>query len=112
MFKFMLIFYQPHDLDTFENSYQDLLALVERMPEIQRRQVIHVAGGPTGTSKFYRILEVYYADETRMNQSLMSPAGQEAGKQIQTFAHESFELLFADVYEESGGQTPTGAASS
>jgi uncharacterized protein (TIGR02118 family) len=111
MFKFMLMFYQPSDLAVFEDSYQNLLALVERMPDVQRRQVIHVVGSPAGASKFYRILEVYYADQTQMNQSLLSPAGQEAGQQIQSFPSQSFELAFADVYEEAGGVTQTGAAS-
>jgi uncharacterized protein (TIGR02118 family) len=105
MFKFMLIFYHPADAPAFENSYQDLLALVERMPFIQRRQVIHVTGSPTGKSPYYRILEVYYEDQERLNQSLLSPAGQEAGRQIQTFPPKSFELIFAEVYEEAGGQT-------
>lgn len=112
MFKFMLMFYQPSDPLAFEDSYQHLLGLIERMPDIQRRQVIHVVGSPTGPSKFYRILEVYYADQSQMNQSLLSPAGQEAGQQIQSFSPESFELAFADVYEEAGGATDTGAVSS
>lgn len=111
MFKFMLMFYQPPDLEAFENRYQDLLALVERMPDVLRRQVIHVVGSPSGVSKFYRILEVYFIDQAQMNQSLLSPAGQEAGQQIQSFPPQSFELAFADVYEEAGGVTPTGAAS-
>jgi hypothetical protein len=105
MFKFMLIFYHPDDSTAFENSYQDLLALVERMPHILRRQVIHVVGSPTGKSPFHRILEVYYEDREQLNLSLLSAAGQEAGGQIQTFPAGSFGLLFADVYEEAGGQT-------
>lgn len=105
MFKFMLIFYHPQDIDTFEDSYEDLLALVERMPGVLRRQVIHVTGSPAGKSPFYRILEVYYEDQAQLNQSLLSAAGQEAGKQIQSFPAQSFEMVFADVYEESGGQT-------
>jgi uncharacterized protein (TIGR02118 family) len=107
MFKFMLIFYPPADTEAFENSYADLLALVERMPGIQRRQVSHVVGSPTGKSPIHRILEVYYEDRDALNHSLLSTAGQEAGRQIQTFPAKSFELVFAEVYEETGGSTPT-----
>jgi uncharacterized protein (TIGR02118 family) len=108
MFKFMLIFHHPEDIVTFENVYQDLLALVERMPEITRRQVIHVTGSPTGRSPYYRILEVYYADQEAMNRSLLSKAGQEAGGEIQKFPANTFEMVFAEVYEETGGATPSG----
>jgi uncharacterized protein (TIGR02118 family) len=107
MFKFMLIFHHPEDIVGFENHYQELLALVERMPEITRRQVIHVTGSPAGRSPYYRILEVYYVDQQAMNRSLRSAAGQEAGAEIQKFAADSFEMAFAEVYEENGGSTPS-----
>lgn len=108
MYKFMMIFYHPTDQETFENSYNDLLALVERMPDILRRQVINVTGGPQGKSRYFRILEVYFQDQATMQAALMSPAGQEAGGQIMTFPPESFEMIFADVYEEAGGSTQEG----
>ncbi len=108
MFKFMMLFYQPDDLTAFENSYNDLLALVERMPHIQRRQVITVTGSPAGLSPYYRILEVYFENQQQMEAALISPAGQEAGGQIMMFPPESFETIFAEVYEEAGGRT-TGA---
>jgi len=107
MFKFMLIFRRPPNLRTFENSYNDLLALVERMPTIQRRQVINVVGSPQGQSPYYRILEVYFADKATMEAALMTPIGQEAGAQISSFPPGTFEMVFAEVYEEDGGSTPT-----
>jgi uncharacterized protein (TIGR02118 family) len=106
MFKFMIIFHQPDNVERFENSYNDLLALVERMPHILRRQVINVVGSPLGASPYYRILEVYYPDKATLDKSLLSPAGQEAGGQLGTFPPGSFEMIFAEVYEEEGGQTP------
>ena len=106
MLKFMLMFRQPADVEAFENSYNDLLALIERMPDIQRRQVVSVTGSPTGTASYYRMLEIYFEDRATMEAALMTPIGQEAGGQIQTFPPGSFELLFADVYEEFGGSTP------
>ena len=106
MFKFMLIFHHPDSLQSFENSYNDLLALVERMPDIKRRQVINIVGSPMGTTPYYRILEVYFEDKKTMEAALMTPIGQEAGAQINTFPAGSFEMLFAEVYEEEGGRTP------
>ena len=106
MFKFMMLFHHPENIEAFENSYKDLLGLVERMPNIRRRQVISVFGSPAGKSPYYRILEVYYDDRQRMEASLLSKQGQEAGGEIAKFPAGSFEMIFADVYEEAGGQTP------
>jgi uncharacterized protein (TIGR02118 family) len=109
MFKFMLIFNKPTNLEKFENSYNDLLALVERMPDITRRQVINVVGSPLGDSRIYRILEVYFDDQAKMEESLRSLSGQEAGAEISRFPAKSFELIFAEVYEEAGATTEASA---
>jgi uncharacterized protein (TIGR02118 family) len=105
MFKFMIIFNQPSNHADFENAYNDLLALVERMPDIQRRQVVTVLGSPLGQSPLFRILEVYYDSQDALEESLKSPAGQEAGAELRRFQPGSFDLVFAEVYEEAGGQT-------
>lgn len=105
MVKFMILFQHPANLDSFEIHYNEFLALVERMPSITRRQVINVTGSPMGESQLYRILEVYFEDAQSMEAALRSFAGQEAGKHLNVFPRGSFELIFADVYEESGGQT-------
>ncbi|MBZ0294144.1 MAG: EthD family reductase [Anaerolineae bacterium] len=107
MFKFMIIFNKPANVSTFEGIYNDLLALIERMPDIQRRQVVNIVGSPTGSTRLYRILEVYYDDQQQMETSLNSPAGQEAGGELQRFPAGSFDLIFAEVYEEEGGRTRT-----
>lgn len=109
MVKFMILFRKPKDVGAFENSYNDFLALVERMPDITRRQVVDVVGSPQGEAPFYRMLEVYFNSSEAMQDSLRSPAGQEAGKQLTSFPAKSTEMLFAEVFEEAGGQTDTGA---
>jgi uncharacterized protein (TIGR02118 family) len=111
MYKFMIMFRTPEDHDVFEGGYQDLLALVERMPDIERRQVVHIVGSPLGDPSYYRILEAYFPDRPTMEASLRSPAGQEAGAEMGRFPAESFEMAFAEVYEEAGGKTPQSAES-
>lgn len=111
MVKFMMIFYQPDSVMKFENMYNDLLALVERMPAITRRQVVNSLGSLTGTARIYRILEVYFEDETLMRAALMSARGQEAGAELRTrFPRDSYEIIYAQVYEEAGGHTPQASA--
>lgn len=105
MFKFMICFRQPGAGAAFENAYNDFLALVERMPEVQRRQVVHITGSPVGEPPYYRILEIYFASQEQMQQSLLSAPGQEAGSELRRFAPGSFDVMLAEVYEEQGGKT-------
>jgi uncharacterized protein (TIGR02118 family) len=108
----MILFYQPDSVMKFENMYNDLLALIERMPGITRRQVVNSLGSPTGAAPIYRILEVYFEDEAQMRAALMSPRGQEAGAELTTrFPRDSYQMLYAQVFEEAGGSTPPASAS-
>lgn len=102
----MVMFRQPADVEGFEDSYASFLALVERMPGIQRRQVSHPLGSPTGPPRYYRVLELYYPDENAMRASLESPRGQEAAYELANFGDGAFEMFYAEVYEEGGASTP------
>ena len=101
----MILFRQPTDLDTFENVFQDFLALVERMPNILRRQVVHITSSPQGIPQYYRILELYFDSPEMQQEALTSTIGQEAGAELKRLPEDATELLFADVYEEGGGST-------
>lgn len=107
MVKLTILFRPPGQWDTFENRYNDFLALIERMPYIIRRQVNSVTGSPQGDAAYYRVLEIYFDSEQNLNQALASPAGQEAGAELFKFPQGSFDTFFADVYEETGGYTET-----
>jgi len=102
----MILFAQPDDQEAFENIYNDFFALVERMPDVTRRQVIDVLGSPVGETRLFRILEVYFEDKETLDAALRSKAGQEAGGELRRFTPGSFEMIFADVYEEAGGGQP------
>lgn len=108
MFKLMIMFRQPADVARFEDTYNNLLALVERMPDIQRRQVVSVVGGLLGASPYYRVLEAYFASQDVLFSALRTKAGQEAGGELTKLPPGSYEVVYADVYEEQGGYT-TGA---
>jgi hypothetical protein len=49
---------------------------------------------------------VYFNEQAQMEESLRSKAGQEAGGELRRFPSGSFEMLFAEVFEEVGGSTP------
>ncbi len=106
MIKFVVAFRAPTSQNEFENAYNDFLALIERMPRIQRRQVVLVTGSPRGDAPYYRLLELYFEDETALKAALLSDEGQEAGNELARFEMNSFDVFFAEVYEEDGGSTP------
>lgn len=109
MVKFIITFSTPSNVDVFERAYNDLLALVERMPDIQRRQVVSVLGSPIGEAPYYRILEIYYDSVEQMEASLRSKAGQETGGELgRRFPAGKYSAFYAEVFEEAGGSTPTG----
>lgn len=106
MVKFMILFAKPENPTEFEDVYNDFFSLVERMPDIARRQVVDVLGSPIGETRLFRILEVYFEDRETMEAALRSKAGQEAGGELRRLKPGSFEMVFAELYEEEGGQTP------
>lgn len=99
MVKFVIAFKQPAQPEAFENAYQDFLALVERMPDIQRKQVLHVVGSPRGQADYYRLLELYFADLPTLEQSLASSQGQEAARELSRFEPHTLEAFLGHVYE-------------
>lgn len=106
MVKFVILFHKPDDLDRFENSYNHFLMLIETIPQVKRRQVNSVLGSPVGETSLYRALEVYFDDFAELDQALKSPAGQEAGGElVRRFPVGTFEMYFAEVYEEAGAKT-------
>ena len=109
MSKFMILFGKPEQPGEFEDVYNDFFALVEKMPHISRRQVIDILGSPVGETQLFRILEVYFEDRGKMELALTSGSGQKAGKELQRLPAGSFEMVFAEVYEEEGGSTPAGS---
>lgn len=103
MLKFMMMFQIPDDEATFENSYNDFLALVERMPFIKRRQVVLALGSPMGEPPYYRILEIYFDGQRELETSLMSFSGQEAGKELGRFGGK-VHVMIAEVFEDGAPQ--------
>lgn len=99
MFKFMILFQKPTDTEAFENAYNDFLALVERMPFIQKRQVVMALGSPMGVPPYERILEIYFNSQHELETSLLSFAGQEAGKELGRFQGRA-HIIIAEVYED------------
>ncbi|CAG0950730.1 MAG: EthD family reductase [Anaerolinea sp.] len=99
MVKLTILYKNPLTEGGFEGNYNRNLALMERLPNIQRRQACMVLGGPAGRSPYYRILELYFEDFNLLDSALRSPQGQAAGADLMSFAPDA-ELIFSEVFEE------------
>ncbi len=100
MVKLSLLFHQPPDISTFEEHYNRNLALLEKMPGVQRRQACFVIGSPAGQSPYYRILEFYFVDREALDAALTSAEGQAAGRDLIAYTGHSVELVFSEVFED------------
>ena len=100
MVKLMLLFRHPANKPGFEIRYTRNLALLKKMPGIQRVQVGAVVGGPAGDSPYYRVLELVFPTFDLLDAALTSPEGVAAGKDLMDYAGEVVELLFVEASDE------------
>ncbi len=99
MVKLSILYRRPADEPAFEAQYNQNLALMEKLPGIQRRQAGLVLGSPSGQSPYRRILELYFTDFPTLDQALLSTEGRAAGAHLMTFARDA-EVIFSEVFEE------------
>lgn len=100
MVKLSLLFLQPTDEESFEPRYNQNLALLEKLPDLRRRQACVVLGSPSGKSPYYRMLEFYFDDFATLDAALTSIEGRAAGADLMQFAAQRVELVFSEVFEE------------
>ena len=99
MVKLSILYRRADDETVFEAHYNQNLALMEKLPGIQRRQACVVLGNPAGNCPYSRVLELYFADYAALDQALLSQEGRAAGADLMQFARDA-EVLFAEVYED------------
>jgi uncharacterized protein (TIGR02118 family) len=99
MVKLVLLFKKPLNESSFEASYVENLAALEKMPGILKQQANMVVGGPLGASPYYRLLEFYFENMAALDAAMTSPEGKLAGQQLMAYAGRWVELLFVDVFE-------------
>jgi uncharacterized protein (TIGR02118 family) len=100
MVKLLILFKQPPDENAFEMQYVKVLAALEKLPGIQRRQANIVRGTPEGKSPYYRILEFYFKDFDALDAALTAEAGTSAGQELMSAFSDVVELHFVDVFED------------
>ncbi len=105
MYKLMILFRRPSDLEAFEQAWShEFVPRAEKMPGIRRVAVSRVQGAPAGEADLHLVHELYFDDAEALQQAMVSPEGQEAGRALMAFAAEYASLYFAEHQEEDRGE--------
>jgi len=99
MLKFMVMF-RATQQPAFDEAVNSFITNIALIPDVQRQQVVFPIGSPINTMPYVRIVEIYFASQTQMMEALRTPEGQTAGQLLNSFAPNSVDIVFAEVYEE------------
>jgi len=88
LIKLTVLYGHPLKPEDFESYYATThRSLAGTIPGVNRMELTQFVGGPDGSKPpFYRMAELYFADEKQMQASLGSPEGQVTVADLNNFA--------------------------
>jgi uncharacterized protein (TIGR02118 family) len=98
MVKLVALYKTPADIKAFEKHYFEIhMPLVVKMPGLLRAEVSKLAPMPGAEIKYHMMAEMYFEDMDKLNESMASAEGREAGKDIMGFAKDYVIMMFGEV---------------
>jgi uncharacterized protein (TIGR02118 family) len=98
MVKLIAMYKTPSDTEEFEKHYNEIhMPLIEKMPGLLRTEVSKISGMPGQESKYYLMAEMYFENMDKLNESMASPEGKAAGKDLMSFAKDYVIMMFGEV---------------
>ncbi len=100
--KLVVLYTQPDDPAAFEAHYLGVhMPLVAALPGLQRAEAGQLTAALDGGGQtFYRLTELYFADQGAMNAALGSPEGQATAADFQKIAPTG-SRMFVQVLDTS-----------
>jgi uncharacterized protein (TIGR02118 family) len=97
--KLVVLYTPPADPEAFDRHYLDVHApLVEGIPGLQRWESARlVAAADGGDQPYFRIAELYFADQASFETGMGSPEGKATAADFQEIAPPGSRLLIAAV---------------
>ena len=100
MVKLIAMYKTPADVKEFEKHYFEVhTPLVEKMPGLLKSEVSKISGMPGQDSKYHMMAEMYFENMDKLNESMASPEGKAAGKDLMSFAKDYVIMMFGEVTE-------------
>ncbi len=99
--KLIALYRQPGDRDAFDRHYREVhTPLAEKMPGLQKLEVTRIVGDPMGgSSEWYLMAEMYFADRQTLDAAMTSPEGKAAAKDLMGFAGKIVTMVVGEVKE-------------
>jgi len=98
MVKLIALFKKPEDVEGFEKYYSEIhIPLVKKLPGLRSIEVSRITGAPIGETASYLLTEMYFDSRGVLDESLASPAGRAAARDLISFAAKNVTLMYADV---------------
>ncbi len=98
MVKLVAMYKTPADAEAFEKHYFEThMPLVEKMPGLLKSEVSKLTGMPGAENKYHMMAEMYFEDMDKLNESMASPEGRAAGKDLMGFAKDYVIMMFGEV---------------
>ena len=98
MVKLVAMYKTPADTEAFEKHYFEThMPLVEKMPGLLKSEVSKLTGMPGAENKYHMMAEMYFEDMDKLNESMASPEGRAAGKDLMGFAKDYVIMMFGEV---------------
>jgi uncharacterized protein (TIGR02118 family) len=100
MVKLIAMFKTPSDIVEFEKHYHEIhIPMVEKMPGLLKKEVSKISGMPGQESKYFLMAELYFENMDKLNESMASPEGKAASKDLMGFAKDYVIMMFGEVKE-------------
>lgn len=100
MVKLIAMYKTPSDIEEFEKHYYEVhMPMIEKMPGLLKTEVSKILGMPGQDSKYYLMAEMYFENMDELNESMASPEGKAAGKDLISFAKDYVIMMFGEVKE-------------
>jgi uncharacterized protein (TIGR02118 family) len=95
--KLVVLYTHPDDSDAFDRQYFGThMPLVARVPGLQRAETARlVAAADSGEQTYYRVTELYFADQGALNAAFGSEEGKAAVADYQNIAPPGSRLFVA-----------------
>src|SRR5487761_478483 len=86
--KLVVLYTRPDEPETFDRLYADVhVPLVHKIPGLQRFEAGRIVAAPDGGEQtYYRVAELYFADQTALETGLGSKEGEAAAADYQKIA--------------------------
>lgn len=100
MYKLVILIAPPPNPAVFQARWPDFMRLAETLPDLRREASSTVAQFLYGEQPFIQVYELFFNTLDAAKAAMASPAGQEAGKLLQSITGGQMVLFFARHRED------------